>query len=58
MVTLDFYLNLGKGKIVPMLNKAPHHADIWGSGSIAPHILKLGSGQLHFLGSIPSVPIE
>jgi len=26
-----------------VLNKAPRHEDVWGSGVIAPHILHLGA---------------
>jgi len=35
--------SLGKGKFVPMLNYAPHHEDVLGSWSIAPHILNFGT---------------
>jgi hypothetical protein len=28
-----------KSKIVPELNYAPHHEDVWGSGGIAPPFL-------------------
>jgi hypothetical protein len=33
----------GKGKDVPVLNKAPHHEDVFGSGGITPHILDLST---------------
>jgi len=26
-----------------VLNKVPHQEDVWGSGSVAPHILNLGT---------------
>jgi hypothetical protein len=32
-----------KGKFVPVLNQAPRHEDVWGSGGIAPCILNLGT---------------
>jgi hypothetical protein len=27
----------GKGRVFPVLNKVPHHEDVWGSGDIAPY---------------------
>jgi hypothetical protein len=33
----------GKGKDVPVLNLAPRHEDVLGSGDIAPRILDLGT---------------
>jgi hypothetical protein len=33
----------GKGKVVPVLNKAPRHEVYWGSGGVAPGILDLGT---------------
>jgi hypothetical protein len=27
-----------KGKIIPVLNSAPHHGDVWGSGGVDPRI--------------------
>jgi len=33
----------GKGKRVPVLNKAPRQEDLLGSGGIAPRILDLGT---------------
>jgi len=43
-----------RGKALPVRKYAPRHKDVWGSGNIAPHILKLGttwrlSGQFHDL---------
>jgi hypothetical protein len=32
-----------KGKVVPMLNYAPRHENVRGSGGIAPRILNLGA---------------
>jgi hypothetical protein len=32
-----------KGKVVPVLNRAPSHADLWQSGGIAPPIHNLGT---------------
>jgi hypothetical protein len=32
-----------KGKVVPVLNHVPRHEHAWGSGSIAPRILNLGT---------------
>jgi hypothetical protein len=31
------------GKTIPMLNLAPHHEDVWGSGCIAPRFLHLNA---------------
>jgi hypothetical protein len=36
------FMELGKDKVVPVLNEAPRHEDVLGSGGIAPHILDLG----------------
>jgi hypothetical protein len=33
------YTGKGKDKVVPMLNQAQRHEDVWGSGGIAPRIL-------------------
>jgi len=33
----------GRGKVVPVFNEAPRHEDVWGSGGIAPRILKHGT---------------
>jgi hypothetical protein len=33
---------------VLVLNQAPRHKDVWCSGGIAPHILKLGTSQVNF----------
>jgi len=45
-----------------MLNEASHHENVWGSGSIAPHILKLGTRcvyyQLRLLRKSPRHPLE
>jgi len=30
------------GKVVPLLNYAPHPENLWGTGGIAPRILNLG----------------
>jgi hypothetical protein len=43
MILSHFLFLLNKGKYVPMLNLAPRHGDVWGSGGIAPHILNLGA---------------
>jgi len=32
-------LHKGKGKVVPVLNYAPRHEDVWGSGGTAPWFL-------------------
>jgi hypothetical protein len=32
-----------KGKVVPVLNQAPRHEDVLGSGGIAPRVLDLGT---------------
>jgi hypothetical protein len=37
----SLFFSLCKGKVVPMLNKAPHHEDVWDSGGRAPYILIL-----------------
>jgi len=29
--------------VFSVLNKEPHHEDVWGSGGIPPHILKVGT---------------
>jgi len=34
-----------KGKVVPVLNEAPHIKTYWRSGDIAPRILDLGSSR-------------
>jgi hypothetical protein len=36
-------LNESSGIAVTMLNEAPHHQDVLGSESIAPHILKIST---------------
>jgi hypothetical protein len=33
--------DVGKNKVVPVLNQAPHQEDVLGSGGIAPSILNL-----------------
>jgi hypothetical protein len=33
------YMYKNKRKVVPVLNKAPSHEDIWGCGGIAPPFL-------------------
>jgi len=33
----------GKGKVVPVLNYAQCHEDVWGNGGIVPCILELGT---------------
>jgi hypothetical protein len=33
-----FYNIKAKGKVVPVLNRALRHEDVWGSGGIAPRI--------------------
>jgi hypothetical protein len=38
---MNLSCNLCKGNVAPVLNKAPHHEAVWGSASIAPHILSL-----------------
>jgi hypothetical protein len=42
-VKLSFYEFIsafeGKGKVVPVLNQALRHEDVWGSGCIHPRIL-------------------
>jgi hypothetical protein len=32
-------VNTGKGKVVAVLNLAPHHEDVWGSGGVASPLL-------------------
>jgi hypothetical protein len=32
-----------KGKVVPVLNQALRHEDVWGSGCIDPRFLDLGT---------------
>jgi hypothetical protein len=32
-----------KDEVVSVLNKEPCHEDVWGSGSVTPRILNLGS---------------
>jgi hypothetical protein len=32
-----------KGKVAPVLNKAPRHDDVWDGGGIPPRILNLGT---------------
>jgi len=36
----------GKHKIVPVLNEAPRHEDVFGGGDIAPRILDLGTRMM------------
>jgi len=31
---------MSKGKIIPVLNKAQRHENVWESGGIAQHVLK------------------
>jgi hypothetical protein len=38
-----FHGSEGKCKVVPVLNQAPRHEDVLGSGGTAPRILNLGS---------------
>jgi hypothetical protein len=40
-----------EGKVVPVLNLAQHHEDVWGSGSTAPCVQNV-SNQLHILAAI------
>jgi hypothetical protein len=47
-----------KGKVVPVDKYVPHHDNVWGSGGIAPCILKPWhqmevSVQLHALATLP-----
>jgi len=32
-----------KGKVIPVLNQARRHEDVWGSGGIVPRIFNLGA---------------
>jgi hypothetical protein len=57
-----------KGKFVPVLNEAPRHEDVLGSGGIAPHIFDLGTTwrwvvsftprPLYLQGKIPWYPLD
>jgi hypothetical protein len=33
----------GKGKIIPVLNQAPHNEHVWGSRGTAPNIFNFGT---------------
>jgi hypothetical protein len=51
--------NKGKGKVVPVLNLAPRHEEVLGSGGIAPCILDLGirwRWVVNFTGRPPLYP--
>jgi hypothetical protein len=39
----SLYITKVKGKVVPVLNQAPRHEGVLGSGGIAPRILDLGT---------------
>jgi hypothetical protein len=41
-------------KVVPVLNEAPRHEDLWGSWSIAPHILTLGTRWRWVVSFVPA----
>jgi hypothetical protein len=43
-------------KTYAVLNKAPHHEDIWWSGGIAPRILNLGT-RWRWVGSLTTPPL-
>jgi hypothetical protein len=43
-----------KGKFVPVLNYAPRHEDVWGSGDIAPPFLTLALDGGEWSASCPS----
>ena len=56
-VFLCCYLTIDTGTvpyngIVPVITKAPHHQDVWGSGCITPCVLNLFTRWGEYVGSM------
>jgi hypothetical protein len=45
LICISLFHFEGKDKVIPMLNQAPHHEYVWGSGGIDPRIFNLGTGR-------------